>query len=69
MDYREVDNKLESLMSEIVTDIQVIHDGGVVTKLKNDDSIILGGSDLAIDMSKKSLELSELLRLIEQEEM
>lgn len=69
MDYREVDNKLESLMSEIVRDIQVIHDGGVVTKFKNDDSIILGGSDLAIDMAKKSLELSELLRRIEQEEM
>lgn len=65
MNEHELENELEELMADVITDAQTIYSGGSIVKLQDNGTVTKFGSSLGIDMAKKSAIIAEILQYFE----
>lgn len=65
MNEHELQNELEDLMTDVVTDAQTIYNGGSIVTLQDNGTVTKFGSSLGIDMAKKSARIAEILQYFE----
>lgn len=68
MNHEALNDELIVLMNSVVNELQVIGNDGIIVKSNDEDTLILKGSDIALEITKKSLRIAEILKQFEHNE-